>query len=216
MEESQQWFIIFAKGIGGFNAHLLLNDFPILIVDSEQQAPGIISALKDTGYSDLEFSSQPFTAEAQYKIAGHEVLIDKALGGERGVDARKLCKTAKEIFQRSGGRQNRDTITCDVDTETGNGGSTTTAEAGDGNRFDVLAKLEPATRKAYMSFTYAEAKAERRLQDRDAYDLLEEQGIDVESGELTDYELPEFSNWSRYLRKARNATGEQKYTPRTR
>ena len=105
MEESQQGFIVFAKGIGGFTAHLLVTDFPILIVDSEEQASGIIGALKDTGYSDLEFSFQPFTALDQIKRAGHEVVIDKALDGEYGEIARDLCKMAKEIFRRSGGRR---------------------------------------------------------------------------------------------------------------
>ena len=105
MEESQQGFIVFAKGIGDFTAQLLLTDFPILIVSSEEQASGIISALKDTGYSDLEFSFQPFTGAAQIKRAAHELLIDKALDGHRGDIARDLCEMAKEIFRRSGGRR---------------------------------------------------------------------------------------------------------------
>ena len=83
------------------------------------------------------------------------------------------------------------------------------------NRFAILAKLQASHRKAYLSFLYAEAKNERRLQDQDAYDWLTENGIDAETGELADYSLPQYSNWSRYLRVARNATGEQKYVPRT-
>jgi hypothetical protein len=105
VEESQQGFIVFAKGIGDFDAHLLVTDFPILIVDSEEQASGIIGALKDTGYSGLEFSFQPFAAAAQMKRAAHEMLIDKALNGERGEIARELCKMAKEIIRRSGGHR---------------------------------------------------------------------------------------------------------------
>lgn len=84
------------------------------------------------------------------------------------------------------------------------------------NRYEALPKLPASHRKAYMSFLYAEAKTERKLQDKDAYDLLKEDGIDVEkTNELHDYMLPPFDTWSRYLRRARNATSEQKNTPRS-
>jgi hypothetical protein len=87
--------------------------------------------------------------------------------------------------------------------------------SGDGDRYAVLSTLGLAHKKAYLSFLYAETKAKRRLQDRDAFDWLKENGIDVESEELADYTLPEFDTWCRYLRYARNATSEKKYTPRT-
>lgn len=85
------------------------------------------------------------------------------------------------------------------------------------NRYDGLDRLTPTVQKAYLSFVYAESKREKRLEDREAYDWLIEYGIDAskgEAGELVDYGLPAFATWSRYLREARKATGEQKYTPR--
>lgn len=86
----------------------------------------------------------------------------------------------------------------------------------DTNRYAPLSTLQPCQRKAYLSFLYAEARNEGRLEDRHAFDWLYENGIDhdEESGELVDYELPSFDTWSRYLRATREATGEHKYTPR--
>lgn len=83
-----------------------------------------------------------------------------------------------------------------------------------------LEECAHAVRKAYYSFKLAEVKAERRLEDRDAYDLLDDLLADEDSntqftGELADYKLPSFSTWARQLRTARKATNERKYTPRT-
>ena len=78
--------------------------------------------------------------------------------------------------------------------------------------------MEPAVRKAYLAFQYAESKVERALEDREGYDWLKENSIDQDKGdvgELADYTLPAFDTWSRQLREARKALGEQKYTPRT-
>lgn len=84
------------------------------------------------------------------------------------------------------------------------------------NRYAALARLPDAPRKAYLSFLCAEAANERRLDDREAWEWLQENGTDVAgAGELDGYDLPEFGTWARYLRRARKATGEQKYTPRT-
>ncbi len=91
------------------------------------------------------------------------------------------------------------------------------AIASGATREEVLRGIKPACQKAYLSYEYAESKAGKRLEDREAYELLEEEGIPTDkgnSGELTDYELPDFPTWSRYLRTARNALDEQKYTPR--
>jgi hypothetical protein len=85
------------------------------------------------------------------------------------------------------------------------------------NRYAALEGLSARARKAYYSFLYAEWKAEKRLEDREAHDWLHEYGIDPDeehSGELVDYVLPAFDTWSRYLRIARNALNEQKYSPR--
>ena len=88
---------------------------------------------------------------------------------------------------------------------------------GDGpNRYAALETLQPKEYKAWLSFEYAETKAGRRLQDRDAWDWLTENGTDsTGSGELANYELPAFDTWARYLRIARNAVGEQKHRRRT-
>jgi hypothetical protein len=84
----------------------------------------------------------------------------------------------------------------------------------------TLEKCKPSELKAYYSYKLAEERAERRLEDREAYDLLDELLADEDSieqftGELTDYKLPSFGTWSRQLRTARSATKERKYTPRT-
>ncbi len=110
-------------------------------------------------------------------------------------------------------------IAAEPDEGKGNGGNKTASppDPEDPDRYAALSKLQPAHRKAYLSFLYAEAKTEKRLEDRDAYDWLKENGIDSdkeEDTELTDYELPSFDTWGRQLREARRATGEQKYTPR--
>ena len=85
------------------------------------------------------------------------------------------------------------------------------------NRDAVLANLQPAARKAYLSYEIAESKAERQLKDRQAYDVLHEEGFPDDAGdlgELTDYKLPGFTTWSRQLRVARNRLGNQKHSPR--
>ncbi|MBX3435312.1 MAG: hypothetical protein KF847_18500 [Pirellulales bacterium] len=87
---------------------------------------------------------------------------------------------------------------------------------GDGNRYARLASLQPAHRKAYLSFLYAEALRETRLNDRDAWDCLNEFGVQYAGqSELQEYDLPVFATWSRYLRVARKSLDERKYTPRS-
>lgn len=79
-----------------------------------------------------------------------------------------------------------------------------------------LEACEPAERKAYYSFKLAEAVAERRLEDREAYDLLIDGDLSEHfTGELADYKPPSFATWARQLRTTRKATNERKYTPRT-
>ena len=84
-------------------------------------------------------------------------------------------------------------------------------------RDEILEQMQSAQRKAYFAFEFAESKTGRRLQDREAYDLLKDEGIPDASGDLgdlTDYVFPSFGTWSRHLRLARNALGEQKHKPR--
>jgi hypothetical protein len=86
-----------------------------------------------------------------------------------------------------------------------------------GRREAKTAALNPAERKAYFAFELAQQKAGRQLADREAYDDLKEHGLlsgSGDLGELTDYVVPAFDTWSRYLRGARNALGKQKYTRR--
>ncbi len=82
----------------------------------------------------------------------------------------------------------------------------------------VLRDLKSSARKAYLAFQYAETMNGRRMEDREAYDWLHENGIDQgkgDLGELTDYELPDsLETFRRYLGTARKSLGESKYTKR--
>jgi hypothetical protein len=85
-------------------------------------------------------------------------------------------------------------------------------------REQVLVGLQPADRKAFLAYHYAERMTEKRLQDREAYDWLKENEIDAgkgDVGELADYRLPAFDTWGKQLRNARKPLGEQKYTRRS-
>jgi len=77
----------------------------------------------------------------------------------------------------------------------------------------TLEALELAVRKAYLAFQYAETKKERRLQDKEAWEFLKENGLDEKGdlGEMTDYNLPAFDTWSRQVREARKHLNESKY-----
>ncbi len=80
-------------------------------------------------------------------------------------------------------------------------GQTSNATNGDAKK--NLADLQPADRKAYFSFLYAEAKKNVRLEDREAYEYLKTEGISIEGhelGELSDYVLPTFATWAKQLR----------------
>jgi hypothetical protein len=94
---------------------------------------------------------------------------------------------------------------------------TTTPEPSSGHdtnaAFNALSKV---VRLAYWSYLVAEKKAGHQLEDQKAWNLLDEEGLpqSADLGELADYELPNFETWSRYVREARKALGENKYTPR--
>ncbi len=84
------------------------------------------------------------------------------------------------------------------------------------NSAQSLESIKPSERQAYYSYKLAEAKAERRLEDQQAYDFLAENDLSEHfGGDLVDYQLPAFATWARQLRTARKATNERKYTPRT-
>lgn len=99
------------------------------------------------------------------------------------------------------------------------------ANAGEGEpltgaeRDKAFQDLESAAQKAYLSFQYAESKKDCRLEDREAYNLLTEEGIPMDQGNLgplVDYQLPNFDTWARKLRDARKVLREQKYKRRGR
>ncbi len=84
-------------------------------------------------------------------------------------------------------------------------------------QFDV--EPSKATQLAMLTFEYAQTKKKCQLEDREAYDFLKEQGIQTDEGdcgELSDYSLPAFDTWTRYLREYRQAKGQQKYKRRGR
>ena len=104
-------------------------------------------------------------------------------------------------------------------TEDDNAGSTREqlAAASVAAREAAFRQLPPAVQKAYLACQYAETTKGQRLEDREAYDWLNENGIDQRKAgreESTKYELPSFDTWGRQVRKARKALGEQKHTQR--
>jgi hypothetical protein len=103
----------------------------------------------------------------------------------------------------------------------GNGGTDSTpgqpAPDANAKRKEVLKGLQPADRRAYFSLLYAERKVDKELKDHEAHKWLKENGIDTDKDDtegLADYKLPTVSTWSRQVRKARQALGEQKCTRR--
>ncbi|MCA9213796.1 MAG: hypothetical protein KDB27_12065, partial [Planctomycetales bacterium] len=58
----------------------------------------------------------------------------------------------------------------------------------------------------------AEAKEKKTLTDEDAHAVISSAGFLPD--EFEDYEIPSVDSFSRYLRTARSALGEQKYSPR--
>lgn len=88
---------------------------------------------------------------------------------------------------------------------------------GDETHRAEFSKLPKARRLAYFAFQYVAEKTGThpgRLLDHDAWDWLNENGIDEPAGivgELADYRPPNApATWVRYLSEARKALGEQK------
>jgi hypothetical protein len=85
-------------------------------------------------------------------------------------------------------------------------------------REELVQTMEASVRLAYLAYAYAESKEGKPLEDREAYNLLKEEGIPEgagDRGELAEYKLPAFDTWARYLREARKILNEQKYTRRS-
>jgi len=96
------------------------------------------------------------------------------------------------------------------------GGSADPAEE-DGRQQTIMKDLTPSVKNAYLSYTLAERTAGHRLEDRQAYDWLKNNDWQDEKrcpGSLAKYDLPAFETWSRQLRAARKALGEQKHSSR--
>lgn len=95
--------------------------------------------------------------------------------------------------------------------------TTGASEQGEGagkSRAEILKSLPDCVRQAYMAYQFAETMNGKRLEDREAYDHIKENGLPDNAGdlgELSDYMLPVFDTWARYVRDARLALGEQKY-----
>jgi hypothetical protein len=75
-------------------------------------------------------------------------------------------------------------------------------------------ELEPAVQKAYVLFELIQQKAERRLEDPQAYKLVKEELPDEFLALYPDYKLPTEETWKRYLGDARRLLDEHKYTRR--
>ncbi len=86
------------------------------------------------------------------------------------------------------------------------------------DRVEAKKNLTQQESRAFLYYELAEKEAGKRLKDREAYDLLKENGISgegAEESELSDNELPAFDTWSRYLRSARKKRGQQKNNRRS-
>ncbi len=135
-------------------------------------------------------------------------------------DAVTLSELLALLQKDAGGRQTPRTPKTERSEGDGGDGSTPgqPAVTSSAEQDGALRQLEPAVRKAYLAYQYAETMNGRRLEDREAYDLLKEIGIDEGKGnlgELTDYKLPEsLETFKRYLASARKPLGENKYTQR--
>lgn len=79
----------------------------------------------------------------------------------------------------------------------------------------VGVRLRSCERDAYASYVYALTRQPELADqsDRATYEWLREHGIEGVP-ELEEYQLPPVGTWTRYLRTARAARGEQKNSPR--
>ena len=97
-------------------------------------------------------------------------------------------------------------------------GDGTASTAGAQRGAEAFLKLGKVIQLAYWSFQAIESNSGRKLEDREAYDILTENELPTDKGDLgglADYEPPAFGTWARYLRDARKAMGESKYAKRS-
>lgn len=81
-----------------------------------------------------------------------------------------------------------------------------------GDGADALG-LPNSQRLAYLAAKYAEAKNERELTDPEAWDWLNDNGIEG-AGEIDSYKLPLKDTFADYMNKARRQLGEKRKTQR--
>jgi hypothetical protein len=129
-----------------------------------------------------------FVSEDGLKEAWPEVRL--ALRDLAGLDALRIVELIEQESERARGSAR----TSPHQQEENGGGVEPGAEP---NRFN----------KAYESFLLAEKSKGCGLTDREAYEWLKEDGP-------TQYELPAFQTWNRYVREGRKLRGTQKNTPR--
>jgi hypothetical protein len=82
----------------------------------------------------------------------------------------------------------------------------------EGDRLDKITK--DCWRKAYLAHQYAEMKQDRELNDREAWEYLNEHGIGDDGDNLESYEVPLKHTYGDYMYNARRCLNELKYTPR--
>jgi hypothetical protein len=83
---------------------------------------------------------------------------------------------------------------------------------------EIVEELTPTARLAYLSYVYASQQmAVTNPKDEDAHKWLKERAPlkGRGTGDLSDYDPPGLESWTRYLRTARQALGEQKHKSRT-
>jgi hypothetical protein len=156
------------------------------------------------------FDKDPIQLLSDWLIAEHG----------KGLDCDVLCTPRREVaaLLRAAVKGKQHTKPAHGDGNGGAGSTPAQPEIPSVTREVLLRQLEPAVRKAYLAYQYAETMKERRLENREAYDWLHETGIDQDKGdlgELTGYEVPSsFETFKRYVTEARTALNENKYTRR--
>ena len=72
-------------------------------------------------------------------------------------------------------------------------------------------ELRRGEKKALYAYNVAEQRNDRELTDIEAHRWLKEHIAASDHGDESDYNLPSFDTWSRYLRQARRKLGQSKY-----
>ena len=176
-----------------------------LLVQQTSPSPPIKEALERWESAAWEVESEARQQRADgCRYMTHTAMLRSALGlaaGAAGAVLETVAEAATALVQWGGQSE-------------GDGGAGLTPE----QRKAAFGQLQPAVRKAYLAFQYAETMRGRRLEDREAHDWLKEDGIDqdkLSAGELADYEVPTtFDTFRRYVTEARQALGESKHTRR--